>query len=199
MTVLVQRKQRDSEVASLYVVEFSTHVVKVGRSANPTARIEAHRRAAAKFGVSITQTWVSEPHPDSTPREAALIAFARLRYPQSGGDEYFEAADFDAVVEFAQQPFDGAPNTSTLPFLTAWNVSFPAGDNASSARYRVGEIEQLSGIRADLVGRFMDTRRVSFFMLGGDRFMTQDQVRELVRRFFRHSRLAYAANVLAAA
>lgn len=86
----------------VYVVEFTTGVVKVGRTANQTQRVADHGRAAGKHGAAITRSWVSGPHKEYAQNEVALIAFCAERWPLAGGKEYFANADYHAVVEYAR-------------------------------------------------------------------------------------------------
>ncbi|MET8985920.1 hypothetical protein ABZW49_10765 [Nonomuraea wenchangensis] len=85
----------------IYVVEFATGVVKVGRASHKEHRVADHARTAEKHGVPVVRSWVSEEHQEYAENETALIAFCTERWPLAGGKEYFANADYDEVVRYA--------------------------------------------------------------------------------------------------
>jgi hypothetical protein len=88
--------------AGLYVVEFSTGVVKVGRATDVPSRIKQHRSDAAKFGVSMCRTWESPRHRHNVATERRLIESCADIAVLAGGKEYFRI-DFEHAVELAQK------------------------------------------------------------------------------------------------
>ncbi|MEV8639240.1 hypothetical protein AB0395_47055 [Streptosporangium sp. NPDC051023] len=86
----------------VYVVEFTTGVVKVGRAGHQTQRIADHGRTAEKHGAAITRSWISTRHKEYAQNEIALIAFCAERWPLAGGKEYFAGADYSEVVRYAR-------------------------------------------------------------------------------------------------
>lgn len=85
----------------LYVIEFNDGVVKVGQTARLAARFDEHERAARKIGCKIRRRWISFPYMSSA-YERMLIAYCKFSWPRVQGLEFFDA-DFDAVVEFAEE------------------------------------------------------------------------------------------------
>jgi hypothetical protein len=86
----------------VYVLDLTGGGVKVGRSGNPSKRVQEHAREAAKYGASIRQTWVSEPITAYVDAEDALIRFCLERWNLASGREYFAGASFDEVVQFGR-------------------------------------------------------------------------------------------------
>lgn len=90
----------------IYVVAFSNGTVKVGASARPRSRLAAHRADAAKFRLSVTDSWVSERLCDYQDREGVLIVEAHrlVGTPLLGRvSEYIHGAPYAEVVEIARQ------------------------------------------------------------------------------------------------
>ncbi|TAK32303.1 MAG: GIY-YIG nuclease family protein [Myxococcaceae bacterium] len=79
-------------VGHLYVVEFISGVVKVGRSGRPDARIAQHAALARVHGGGIHATWVSREHFASSTTERELIEFCARHGRLVAGREYFEIA-----------------------------------------------------------------------------------------------------------
>jgi hypothetical protein len=80
--------------------------VKVGRTKDPRQRLDNHAKAARTQGHEVSRSWVSPSHGDDVRNEERLIAFCEARWQTVVGREWFESADFDAIVEYA----------STLPY-----------------------------------------------------------------------------------
>jgi len=88
----------------LYVIEFSTGVIKVGKTIHPKVRLDSHAKSAKVHGISISRSWVSEKHPGHSDTEQELIAFGK-HYGKpllSGKCEYFADLDFEPTRCFAQ-------------------------------------------------------------------------------------------------
>lgn len=86
----------------IYVLAFSTGVIKVGFSSNPRLRVNSYRTSLGPFGISISDLWVSEPHSQAAVGETTLIDFCRLRATPVNDGEYFTGIDLDTVVGFAR-------------------------------------------------------------------------------------------------
>jgi hypothetical protein len=99
-------------MSHVYVIQFSTGGVKVGQSRSPDRRIEAHRDGGRAYGTEVTATWVSPKHQNVDENERELIAFCRQHWSRVRA-EYFPAADFELVSEFAKtltfEPFVSEP------------------------------------------------------------------------------------------
>jgi hypothetical protein len=97
---LRERFRADAE-RYIYVIEFTTGVVKVGQASHKEQRVADHTRTAQKHGTAVARSWVSAEHQEYAQNETALIAFCAERWPLAGGREYFANADYDEVVEYA--------------------------------------------------------------------------------------------------
>lgn len=92
-----------AELGHIYVVEFATGIVKVGKTSSPTRRIRAHGRAAAIHGTEIANCWISQPHQNWSTNERQLIQFCASRGTQvAGRGEYFRGVSFADASQFAE-------------------------------------------------------------------------------------------------
>lgn len=98
----LREMHRSTSERFIYVVEFTTGVVKVGRASHQSQRVAEHGRSAEKHGAAITRSWVSERHKEYARNETALIAFCAERWSLAGGKEYFAGANYGEVVKYAQ-------------------------------------------------------------------------------------------------
>lgn len=90
--------QRLFDPGCLYVVEFDSGVVKIGKAANAGSRLEAH----AKAGL-IRSSWASRYHLYCGKTERKLIAFCGERGTLHGGREYFRDIAFDLARDYAER------------------------------------------------------------------------------------------------
>jgi hypothetical protein len=88
--------------AHVYVIRFTSDVVKVGWSQKPHDRLKAHNVAARVHGGQIAEQWISKPHAAASANEKALIAFCAQRASSVAGAEYFTGISYSDVVEFAK-------------------------------------------------------------------------------------------------
>lgn len=83
----------------LYVIEFSSGVVKVGRSSQLETRLALHGRAARRLGVSIVNGWSSNILADSVKAERLLLERVAIGAERSlDGSEYFYTSFARAVA-----------------------------------------------------------------------------------------------------
>lgn len=94
-------------VGCIYVIEFSTGTIKVGRSGTPDTRLAAHRSDGRKYGAAIKDHWVSQPHAEWQQNEMRLIGIAKeLGGTIAAGAEYFTGLAFADIAARAQDlPF----------------------------------------------------------------------------------------------
>jgi hypothetical protein len=90
---------RDEHRCSIYAVEFSNGVVKIGRSREPAARIKTHLRIAAKMGLRGARLWASPAMGAGWAAERAVLDHVRQAFPTTAGAEYFEGG-FDVALDF---------------------------------------------------------------------------------------------------
>lgn len=86
----------------IYVIEFSSGTVKVGKAKDVAKRLGQHAKDARNHGITIVRSWRSPVHTSRNENEQRLIAFCweHFGHPVSG-EEYFASADFDVIVQFA--------------------------------------------------------------------------------------------------
>lgn len=101
----------------LYVVEFSTGTVKVGKTKRPDKRIGEHEREAAAFGGRIADRWVSPAHDGYDANEVTLIAEC-AREGKQIKREYFSGLPFARAVELAEVAVAGVASSGKGPELT---------------------------------------------------------------------------------
>lgn len=125
---------KSDEGTFVYVLQFSSGVVKVGYTANPAQRLKQHADTAQQHGGDITKHWVSQPHAQANENERRLIAFCADRAPRVTGNEkageYFTGLDFEEVLAYAKSlPYvpgepQQAPSDEQLKQWTAqWRQS----------------------------------------------------------------------------
>jgi hypothetical protein len=85
----------------LYVIEFSTGAIKVGESRDPIVRIEAHRKEARRFGVSIARSWLSESARLTSCAERRLITACHREAVRLHGYEYLSEIAYERCIELA--------------------------------------------------------------------------------------------------
>jgi len=92
----------------IYVVGYTSGLIKVGQSRTPRKRLRAHRSHGAVFGVDVVDAWVSPPHRNYTQNEVRLIKFCQ-RKGKATSNEYFRDVGFAVAVEAAEAlEFHGA-------------------------------------------------------------------------------------------
>lgn len=86
----------------LYIIEFSTGGVKVGKTQRPLARFREHERDAAPYGVVITRCWWSDPDPAYERNETVLIERCKRLSPVVR-KEYFPRLSFSRAAAVATE------------------------------------------------------------------------------------------------
>jgi hypothetical protein len=91
----------------IYVVEFSTGVVKVGLSTDPVQRWGNYRYDVTALGVWITRMWVSRAHRNVDKAERELISLCAARGRPTRA-EYFHGVRFEDAVAYGEKLPDWA-------------------------------------------------------------------------------------------
>jgi hypothetical protein len=100
----------------IYVIEFSTGLIKVGMTKDGDNRLKQHAKAAHQQKSSILDHWISSRHKGYQENEASLISFCLKHYgPPAHGKETFASASFETTVSFAQ--------SLSFPELTEADIS----------------------------------------------------------------------------
>lgn len=76
------------KMGRIYVLEFSTGIVKVGRTVRP-GRIEQHAKEARRYGVSVVRHWISAAVDRYTDIERTVIRACAREGVAEHGVEYF--------------------------------------------------------------------------------------------------------------
>lgn len=97
-----QRSDASEMGAHVYVIRFTSDVIKVGWSRKPHERLKVHAQAARTYGGGIAEQWISKPHAAAASNEKALIDFCTSQATSVAGAEYFTGLSYSAVVEFAK-------------------------------------------------------------------------------------------------
>lgn len=100
----------------LYVVQFNTGTLKVGRTMNPAVRLKNHATASRPHGISVSAQWLSQPHPMARANERSMIAFCDARYTSTNDGEYYLDAPPEQVVAHAERLLASHTGGETLAF-----------------------------------------------------------------------------------
>jgi len=84
LNTLPEHRRSNGYDGYVYVLEFSTGIVKIGKTRNPRARIATHVEDAKKFGATVDQLWLSEWHENYSDNERALLPLAKPRTVSPG-------------------------------------------------------------------------------------------------------------------
>jgi len=82
----------------LYLVGFSTGIVKVGMTAQPRRRIRDHIHRAAPYGVDVLNVWLSNECDNCGKLEQRLLQSLKGRWFSPVGHEYFRVDFAEAVA-----------------------------------------------------------------------------------------------------
>ncbi len=86
----------------IYVIQFSSGILKVGQTRNLDRRLTDHEVGARNHGHEVLQAWTSGALAHWKSSEQALIELCEAKFgPPIRGREYFAGSDFDAVVVHA--------------------------------------------------------------------------------------------------
>lgn len=99
--LLALRLERAKDLGHVYVIEFESGVVKVGRAVCPDSRLASHAGYAQVHGGGIRRTWISDRHEKHTETEAGLIALCKARGTTAFGREYFTGIAFETARDYA--------------------------------------------------------------------------------------------------
>lgn len=90
------------DAGHLYVIEFASGTLKVGKTRTPPRRLRSHAQAAAIYGAEVINSWVSGQHPYQSKTELELIKFCNLHGRLVSGREYFRDISFATAVDCAR-------------------------------------------------------------------------------------------------
>ena len=86
----------------VYIVQFASGAIKVGRTQNPASRLKSHAATARAHGIAVAAQWVSQPIATARQNERLLIDFCKVRFTAVNGGEYFSGAEIGEVIAFAE-------------------------------------------------------------------------------------------------
>lgn len=87
----------------VYVIEFSDHTIKVGKTKNWLSRLRHHTGDASRFGLTVLRTACSTVHRNYHASERELIARAAASATRTFRHEYFQGASYSALAEYVDQ------------------------------------------------------------------------------------------------
>lgn len=90
-----------SGIGQLYVVEFTSGVLKVGKAVRADSRIATHALHARIHRGDIARSWASGRHAGYDETERRLISGCKRLGQNAFGREYFRGVDFNTVCELA--------------------------------------------------------------------------------------------------
>jgi len=120
--------------AHLYVCSFSNGFVKVGRSADPDARIAQHEARVSCLGVLLNEKFIAATTGGSVAAETALIQACSQHAKARHKNEWFEGLNFTEVCEWAQRFAEEAYPEPVLIYQEDGRVDFRRVLRALSAR-----------------------------------------------------------------
>lgn len=122
----------------VYVLAFDNGIVKVGRTQNVKNRLRNHAGDARKFGLAVTDSWVSPLHVEWELNEDTLKALAVKHGGTATCAEYFAGADYALVAAAASR----LPFTPPREITELRTLKCPKGhDNARRCAVRVGALD----------------------------------------------------------
>jgi hypothetical protein len=107
----------------LYVIQFNSGTIKVGRTGNPATRLKNYTTHGRPHGISVTAQWLSQPHRGARKNEGRLIAFCKARYTPLNDGEFFGDADPAEVIAAAERLTTLEPNTDHLRMIRFGRVA----------------------------------------------------------------------------
>lgn len=84
----------------IYVIAFTTGVVKVGQTEDPKRRLGEHQSEAMAYGVGATNYWISPPHRNFKNNETHLIKLC-AKVSKRSRREYYHEVGYERAVDFA--------------------------------------------------------------------------------------------------
>lgn len=105
----------------IYVIEFCSGIIKVGKATNPRSRIGMHASDAIRMGRQITRSWISSVHENYHDNELLLITYGNRRGTVTAGLEYFTGISYKVFRRYAKSlpvaPLDHASHQRHLDEL----------------------------------------------------------------------------------
>ncbi len=96
------RRLSPADEGHVYVIQFSTGVVKVGKAVRPKTRLSHHALQARVHGVSVAASWTSERHPGHGGTKRQLIDHCASQGTRiADGNKYFTGISFEDARDFA--------------------------------------------------------------------------------------------------
>ncbi len=94
--------QKKLSKGGLYVIHFSTDIIKVGFSVETSSRVATQISKAWSLGVTTLQSWESEERGNAKQLETKLIYWCERQATELRNREYFKGLEFNSVVDYAK-------------------------------------------------------------------------------------------------
>ena len=143
----------------VYVLEFTSGLVKPGRTQDPRSRLGDHAKSARLFGAELADWWVSPLHDGWKGNEESLIAFASDLGGVPLTTEYFSGVDFaDLLMKaraltFAPVDIDAALAAKAAARRTPEWLSVRLRNLHAQVKYGARTKEEAASIVAELLIR----------------------------------------------
>ncbi len=164
-----------TELGQLYVIEFSTGVIKVGMSRNADRRLAQHKADAGRYFIEVADRWISDLHAGFRANERALIKWCCWKSTKGGsaGGEYFLGLDYGAAVAVAEGLLRGMPAPMPPPLIKR-----PAPDPGPVVMcMRIDEFARLAELRSESVKYLLRTDQIkSYKNAWGPRLIPEDEL-----------------------
>jgi predicted GIY-YIG superfamily endonuclease len=126
----------------IYVLAFANGTVKVGRTRNVDQRLGAHKSDARKYGIAVTDQWMSPCHLEWFENEERLKKIAASLGGTARSKEYFGGVDFAAIVAEAQHLFFTPPPSTPDESASVAPTHSRSNENAPFRSMRLGTLAE---------------------------------------------------------
>ena len=114
---------------SIYVVLFSTGLIKVGKAHKAEQRIADHTKRLGCAGISVAASSHAECLGDYTKAETALISRCREVAHTRRGEEWFEGLDYETVCEWMREEAAASGAAASSEQIVIPSQGEPAADD----------------------------------------------------------------------
>jgi hypothetical protein len=144
------RRVRPGDAGSVYVIEFTSGMLKVGKSVDPTSRLAVHASRARVHGDDVRRSWVSDEHPGHSESERRLIAFCKANGKQISR-EYFGDLRFECARTLATRLATDARRRAYLDELIEaaggdLSMTWQAAHDLAATEQQEGQVVFHSGV-----------------------------------------------------
>jgi len=85
----------------VYIVQFNTGALKVGRTGDPAVRLKNYATHGRPHGIGVNGHWISQPHLGAKRTEEALVEYCRTAGTTLNDGEFFAGIETHDLLEYA--------------------------------------------------------------------------------------------------